>query len=214
MPKEDPDGAARPVWQTVARRYYRNVPGQQQEAAIAREIEFWQPARVILDHSGLGCMLSEGLSRRFRTLCFAYDITAAVKTRMAWGFLAMVDTGRWKEYEADPMLVTELSSFVPGRDRCEVIQDPAMLQQMFFRELRACRMEPTLNAQVVRWGVPDGTRDGLNGRLIHDDLVMSAALCVLTEDNLPLVTELPDYNPGYFDLSYKDDSSYEDDFWN
>ena len=29
----------------------------------------------------------------------------------------------------------------------------------------------------MKWGVPDGTRDQTTGELIHDDLVISAALC-------------------------------------
>ena len=59
----------KPVWKVAARRYYRNVPGLQLEEEIAREIRFWEPARVILDHSGLGCMLSDALSRRGNTRC-------------------------------------------------------------------------------------------------------------------------------------------------
>ena len=60
---------------------------------------------------------------------------------------------------------------------------------MFFRELRACRMEPMLNQQTVRWGVKDGTRDHVTGRLLHDDLVMSAALAVFEDGVLPVVND-------------------------
>jgi hypothetical protein len=28
----------------------------------------------------------------------------------------------------------------------------------------------------LKWGVPDGTRDPANGELVHDDMVISAAL--------------------------------------
>ena len=37
----------------------------------------------------------------------------------------------------------------------------------------------------VRWGVPEGTRDPMSGRIIHDDLVLSAALSVFAGDDLP-----------------------------
>ncbi len=30
--------------------------------------------------------------------------------------------------------------------------------------------------KIMRWGVPDGTRDPATGELVHDDLVISAAL--------------------------------------
>jgi len=33
--------------------------------------------------------------------------------------------------------------------------------------------------RTMKWGVPDGTRDESTGNLIHDDLVISAALCSL-----------------------------------
>jgi hypothetical protein len=29
----------------------------------------------------------------------------------------------------------------------------------------------------MRWGVPDGTRDPATNELVHDDLLLSAALC-------------------------------------
>lgn len=34
----------------------------------------------------------------------------------------------------------------------------------------------------MKWGVPDGTRDQTTGDLVHDDLVISAALCSLLDD--------------------------------
>jgi hypothetical protein len=30
---------------------------------------------------------------------------------------------------------------------------------------------------LMRWGVPDGTRSVEDGELVHDDLLISAALC-------------------------------------
>jgi len=34
----------------------------------------------------------------------------------------------------------------------------------------------------MRWGVPDGTRDPAGGEPVHDDWVLSAALCACLED--------------------------------
>jgi hypothetical protein len=33
----------------------------------------------------------------------------------------------------------------------------------------------------MRWGVPDGTRDPATGDQVHDDLLISAALCALLD---------------------------------
>ena len=100
-------------------------------------------------------------------------------------FLAMVDTGRWIEHKGNDLEVLK-SGFVPGKDRHEMLKEPELLQQMFFRELRACRIEPTGNEANVRWGVKDGTRDHATGRMLHDDLVMSAAMAVFEDGSLPL----------------------------
>ena len=182
------------VWKVAARRFYRNLPAERLEAELVREIEAWKPARVALDHTGLGCMLSDFLSRKYPGLCRTYDITASMKSEMAWGFLSMVNTGRWQEYRVDEAAAGKVPEFDPKRDRYEVLGDPALLQRMFFRELRACRMEPGLNPGQVRWGVPEGTRDPGTGRSIHDDLVMSAALAVFDEKDLPLSRTLPDFS--------------------
>ena len=48
----------------------------------------------------------------------------------------------------------------------------------------------------VRWGVKDGIRDHATGRMIHDDLVMSAALCVFENGDLPVGNRpLPEWEP-------------------
>ena len=184
-----------PVWKVIARRYYRNLPADLLKAELTREIEFWDPARVALDHTGLGCMLSDYLCRKYPGICRTYDITASAKSEMAWNFLAMVNTGRWQEYRIDVAEAGSVPDADPKRDRYEVLSDPALLQRMFFRELRACRMETGANPGLVRWGVPNGTRDPGTGRCIHDDLVMSAALAVFDENDLPMNRTLPAWEP-------------------
>jgi hypothetical protein len=34
----------------------------------------------------------------------------------------------------------------------------------------------------ARWGVPEGTRDPATGELVHDDAVLSAALCAVLDE--------------------------------
>ena len=194
-PEDEGEWDKGPVWRTAARRYYRNVPADRLEAMVSREIAIWNPVRVVLDHTGLGCMLSDYLSRRFPRICRAYDLTAKAKTEMAWGFIAMVNSGRWQEFRSDETALPAESSFDPKRDSREVLDDPVLLQRMFFRELRACRLEPTADPNLVRWGVPDGTRDPGTGRIIHDDLVMSAALAVFDKEEIPRPYVLPEYLP-------------------
>jgi hypothetical protein len=57
---------------------------------------------------------------------------------------------------------------------------------MFWREVKACEGQVLPGpGQVLRWGVPDGRRDAQSGDVLHDDLLVSAALCVVL-DNEPL----------------------------
>ena len=173
------------VWKVVGRRLYRNVSGEMLEKQVCQDIDLWKPRKIIIDHSGLGAMLSDILLGKYKNKVHPVDITAANKTKMAWDYLAMVDTGRWIEYKGDEMNILK-SSFVPGKERYEILKEPELLQQMFCRELRACRIEPTGNPNNVRWGVKEGTRDHATGRVLHDDLVMSAALAVFESGTLPI----------------------------
>ncbi len=194
LPEGENYNAKNFVWKVAARRLYRNLTADSLKKAICRDVDFWKPGKIILDHSGLGSMLSGFLTDKYPRICRPFDITAAAKTKMAWDFLAMVNSGRWQEYKSDELKVLT-SSYVPGKDVNEALSDPDLLQQMFFRELRACRMEPTGNGQTVRWGVKDGARDHVTGRLIHDDLVMSAALSVFEDGSLPLTRDFSKWVP-------------------
>ena len=180
------------VWKVVARRLYRNTRTELLEKELCGEIDRWRPKKIIIDHSGMGAMLSDILIGKYKRKVYPIDITAPNKTKMAWDFLSMVDTGRWVEYKGNELEVLQ-SGFTPGTDRYEMLKEPELLQQMFFRELRACRIEPTGNGMNVRWGVKDGTRDHATGRMIHDDLVMSAAMAVFESGNLPICNVLPDW---------------------
>jgi hypothetical protein len=75
-----------------------------------------------------------------------------------------VETGRFKDW-ADP-----------GDGR----EDE---RELFWRQVAACECHvypgPT---QRLRWGVPEGSRDPSSGELLHDDLLLSAALCAALEE--------------------------------
>ena len=177
------------VWKVVNRRLFRNVPSDLLEKEICGDIDMWKPRRIFIDHSGLGAMLSDILVTKYKTRVCPIDITAANKTKMAWDFLAMVDTGRWLEHKGNEIDVLK-SGFKPGKERYEILKEPELLQQMFYRELRACRIEPTGNPSNVSWGVKDGTRDQATGRYLHDDLVMSAAMAVFENGKLNVRNDL------------------------
>ena len=119
------------VWKVVARRLYRNTRNELLEKDICAEIDLWKPLKIIIDHSGMGAMLSDILTGKYRNKVVPIDITAANKTKMAWDFLAMVDTGRWIEHKGNDLEVLK-SGFVPGKDRHEILKEPELLHRMPF----------------------------------------------------------------------------------
>ena len=55
-------------------------------------------------------------------------------------------------------------------------------QAEFWRQISFCEFEILPGPQkTVRWGVPDGTRDPADGNLVHDDLLISAALVAVLD---------------------------------
>jgi hypothetical protein len=91
-----------------------------------------------------------------------FTFSQATKSRLGWSFLALIETGRFKDWRL-------------GGQHDEAWQ---MLRQM-----AACEMETLPGpGKLLRWGVPDGRRDEQTGELLHDDLLISAALCCVLDE--------------------------------
>src|SRR6185369_17538697 len=77
-----------------------------------------------------------------------FVFTGASKSQLGWDFIALIDSGRFKEYAAD------------GDE----------LTRVYYQQLAACTYEVLPGpGRLLRWGVPP--------RRGHDDLLISAALC-------------------------------------
>ncbi|MCC7361222.1 MAG: hypothetical protein IT317_17180 [Anaerolineales bacterium] len=170
----EPDAAAAgPVYLAVQRRVWVGVGQPELLAALRALAAEWQPRRLVVDATGLGAGLAGFLARALPPgVVVPVDFNSATKSRLGWQFLAVCDTGRWQEWR-------------PGDDAA---QDA--LQTTFWRQAEACaytvRPGP---GRVLAWGVPDNTRDAATGELIHDDLLLSAALgAVLDEQPWPAAT--------------------------
>jgi hypothetical protein len=130
--------------------------------------------------AGLASFLRKSLPRRVIPFVFS----AASKSRLGWDFLAVIDSGRFRDWDpglaeapdGDPAaqwVYREATAGCMGEEVWEV----------FYRQLDACQMDVSPGPeQRMRWGVPDGRRDPLNGAPLHDDLVLSAALCAALEE--------------------------------
>ena len=131
--------------------------------------ELWDPRYIVIDATGVFAGLASFLENSFPqadwrhlSAVIPFLFNASTKSKLGWDFLAVVETGRFKDYQ--------------------VIENDAN-QVLFWKQLSSTQMEISIGPnRSMKWGVPDGTRDQSTGSLIHDDLVISAALCSLLDD--------------------------------
>ena len=122
----------------------------------------------------MGSFLRDKLGERVIALQF----TRQLKSRLGWGFLAVVDTGRFQDFnprgdpekwQTNPLLACVASE----QDR---------LQALFYRQLAGIQAEVSPGPErYLRWSVPEGARDP-EGGLLHDDLALSAAMCAILDE--------------------------------
>jgi hypothetical protein len=175
---------AAPTYRMAKRLVWTGAAHTQIYAAIKSLAEVWDPAYLVVDATGIGAGLAGFLDRALPHRVIPFTFSSASKSKLAWSFLAIIDSGRWKECAdgAQSDLFFQQLSFI----QYEILPGPA---------------------RSIRWSVPDGTKDPATGDLVHDDLVMSAAL-VAELDTLEwaapgeaLLVSLPDplaeYDKGF-----------------
>jgi hypothetical protein len=156
-----------PTYLVRNRHQWTGIDQVQSYAQIKALAEVWRPRWLVVDATGLGAGLAAFLDKLLPGRVTQFVFSQASKSQLGWDFLAVVDTGRYREYAdvADEKWVSEQT-----------------LQQLFFKQLQGIQYEilPGAN-KTLRWSVPNGTRDRATGALLHDDLVMSAALCAVLD---------------------------------
>jgi hypothetical protein len=159
---------AAPTYRVVHRRQWVGVSHTLElHPALLALLRQWQPAHVVVDSTGLG----HGTWSYLKTVLpeealHAVAFSLERKSKLGWSFLAVCDAGRWQEPAADPSTQPLLHP----------------LTALFWLQLAHVQYELRLGEkEVLAWGVPDGTRDPRTGGYLHDDLVISAALCAELE---------------------------------
>jgi hypothetical protein len=126
----------------------------------------WNPAWSVVDATGIGAGLASFLQKAFGEKVIGFNFNAASKSQLGWDFLSVVETGRFKDGQA-----------LEGSRDWQGIH-----KETFDQQLAHCQMEVLPGAERrIKWGVPDGTRDSRNGAQVHDDLLISAALCAVLD---------------------------------
>lgn len=161
--RDDP-GLRAPRYRVVRRCAWQGTPHPRLYAEVRALAEAWRPRHVVVDATGVGAGLAAFLSKALAGRVIPFCFNASTKSRLGWDFLALVETGRFKDYQ-------------------EAADGAQTERGVFLRQLAACRMEVSPGPERrAAWGVPDGARDPASGELLHDDYVISAALCALLDE--------------------------------
>ena len=142
-----------PRYLVVDRYLWTGTPHHTLYGAIAQLAEVWSARKVVVDATGLGAGLASLLRRALGDRVVPFTFSAASKSDLGWAFLGLCGSGR----------------FLDHRD------DGSPEQAQFWREVEAAGYEVLDGPnRRMRWGVADPT--------IHDDLLISAALCAALEE--------------------------------
>ena len=144
--------AGRPVYRIVHRWWWRGLTQADLYARLLDIAAKWEPARIVVDATGLGAGLAAFLQARLGDRVRPFAFTAATKSQLGWDLLALCDTGRLQDHARDGS---------PAQDE-------------FWRQVEAAEREVLPGVGLrLRWGA---LRAGM-----HDDLLVSAALCAVLE---------------------------------
>jgi len=172
------DLVGKPIYKVVNRQVWQGEKHSTVYARLLHLVEHWQAEKVVVDASGVGAGVGSFLRDKLGERVIALQFTRQVKSRLGWGFLAVVDTGRFQDFtpRSDP----EQRRANPLLERMTAEQD--RLQALFYRQLAGLQAEVSQGPErLLRWSVPEGARDP-EGGLLHDDLALSAAMCAVLDD--------------------------------
>ncbi|HRS75224.1 MAG TPA: hypothetical protein P5282_09825, partial [Anaerolineaceae bacterium] len=88
----------KPIYKVMQRYLWTGEKHSTQYARLLALAERWQPQRLVVDASGVGAGVASFLADRFGERVVQLRFTQQVKSRLGWGFLAVIDTGRFQDY--------------------------------------------------------------------------------------------------------------------
>lgn len=146
----------KPTYKVVSRISWQGVKHVSIYTTIIAMANAWHPVKVIIDATGVGAGLAGFLVDKLGTRVLPFEFSQVSKSDLGWAFISVIESGRYKEY-------------APFSDEMQ-------------RQLDYCQYEILDSpGKIMRWSVPEGTRDIATGDLVHDDYVLSAALISLLD---------------------------------
>ncbi len=158
----------KPTYRVVRRRIWTGAAQTLQYSQVKSLAETWRPRHIVVDATGIGAGLASFLGKAFPGKVIPFVFNASSKSKLGWDFLAIVETGRFKDFSPS-------------------LKPPAAgegdTHELFFEQLSFTNLEIQPGpGRLIRWSVPDGTRNPATGELVHDDLVLSAALAAALDE--------------------------------
>lgn len=153
------------IYRVVWREQYTGVSHTSLFGYIQALAMRYRAVRLVVDATGVGAGLASMLQHAFPEQVIPFIFNVATKSDLGWTFLNLVDASRFQEYALPDAAQEQFNRLLE-------------LQGLFLRQLSRVQYEiQTGPAKRMRWSVPEGTRDPQTGGFLHDDLVLSAALC-------------------------------------
>ncbi|MDR3575351.1 MAG: hypothetical protein P4L50_15935 [Anaerolineaceae bacterium] len=142
----------RPTYKVVDRKTWIGVKHINLYGQIKALADLWRARYLVVDATGIGAGIASFLAAAMPSRVLPFLFNSSTKSKLGWDFLAAIETGRFKNFAGE---------------------DP----EGFTQQLAACQMTVVPGPDhKIKWGTPEGARDPATGDYQHDDLVLSAAL--------------------------------------
>jgi hypothetical protein len=170
------DGLQSPIYRVVDRRLWTGVPHTQLYGQLRALFEHWNASYLVVDATGVGAGLASFLDKALPGKVISFVFSSSSKSKLGWDFLSIIETGRFRDWR-------EGSAPQRHGEHREDLKGEWDERSEFWRQAGLCELKiyPGPERRIA-WGVPDGTRDPLTGELVHDDLLLSAALVAQLEN--------------------------------
>ena len=191
----------KPTYKVICRREWIGVKHAALYGQIKALAELFDIRYLVVDSTGVGAGLTSFLSASLGDKVIPFEFNIRTKSILLWDFLGIIDSGRFKDYSLSlkgegwgegEMPEIDLTSGLRIDGETEDLTASAE-RRTFWQQVSFCEFEILPGPQKrVRWGVPDGRRDPATGELVHDDLLISAALCAVL-DKQKWTVSMPTY---------------------
>jgi len=143
----------KPTYKVVHRKLWTGTKHTKLYAQLVDlAVNVWRARYVVVDATGVGAGLASFLGKALGERCVPFVFSAKSKSSLGWDFLAICDSGRFKD----------------------MLDDGSEEYRQFWRQVEEADYEILEGpGKQMKWEVKD--------RAVHDDLLISAALCAVLD---------------------------------